>query len=188
MKVKQSHYSPWQTLRVPGVWGSQILRQSAHEVGKIVSPTVRRPPFPQEIFLALISVRGWVNSRAIVWPEELCQWKIPMKPSGIDPATFRLVAQCLLRQRVPHPYICIQYIYIYIYIFLPPFGTLWPVITCIFCFICKKQIFNWCICIFRRKVCNKVSGCTASLVSKNNILSTNKLKLMFLRHSVISLG
>jgi hypothetical protein len=49
VKVKQSHYRPGRALRVPGVWGSQISRQSAHECGKVVSHTHRPLLFPRNI-------------------------------------------------------------------------------------------------------------------------------------------
>jgi hypothetical protein len=79
-KVRSSHYRPGQVLRAPEGWGSQL---SALCTGRL---------YTQDMPLVLISVKGWVASGAIVWPQGWSQWKI-------EPATFRLVAQCLNQRR-----------------------------------------------------------------------------------------
>ena len=90
-KAKQFLYRPgwFQEVEAPRFHDNRhmkVVRLSALRNGRLYS---------HEIFLVLTSDRGWVITGAIVRQEGLCQWKISMTPSGIEPANFRLVAQCL---------------------------------------------------------------------------------------------
>jgi hypothetical protein len=72
--------------------------------GEVFSLTRAGHPLHPGRFLVLISVRGWVDPRAILRLEGLGKLKKnSINSSGIEPATFRLVAYCLnqLRYHVP---------------------------------------------------------------------------------------
>jgi hypothetical protein len=95
-KVKPSlYYRTVQALRVPAGCGSQISRQSAHEAGKVVSPTHRPSLPPRKYSWYSFLLEAESTPGATVRPEGLCQRNIPMTPSVIEPATFRLVAQSI---------------------------------------------------------------------------------------------
>ena len=114
VKVKQFLYRPGQALRVPGVWASQISRQSAHEGGKVVSPTHRPPLPPRKYSWYSFLLRGWVNPWAIVRPKGLSKWKILMTPSGIEPSNFRPVPRASLITNIGNNS---NYHYVYIILF-----------------------------------------------------------------------
>jgi hypothetical protein len=105
--VKQSRNRPGVAQRVPGGLDPQISWHSAHEGGEVVSLT-QRPPLRAGNVLVLISTRGWVDPRAMVRSEGNMSLKNPVTPPGIDPETFRLVAQRLNNYATPEIYTSIS--------------------------------------------------------------------------------
>jgi len=76
--------------------GSRKLRfphfmTTAQDGGKVVSLTHRSPLSPRKYTWYTFLLEAGPTPRAIVRPDGLCHWKIPMTPSGIEPATCRFV-------------------------------------------------------------------------------------------------
>ena len=104
VKVKLSLYRPRWALRPPGGWGSKDFWQSAHEGGKVVSPTHQPslPPRKDIWYLFLLEAASTLGR-----PEKLSQRKIskdlvgvqtcdlpigsaPLQPSALPPAPKQL--------------------------------------------------------------------------------------------------
>ena len=105
-----------------GPEGSRKLRfpdfmTTARDGGKVVSLT-HRPPLPPGNTPGTHFCYRLSRPQGLVRPAGLCHWKIPMIQSGIEPATFRFVAQWLnqlqLRHRVPRSVVyCKKFVVIF---------------------------------------------------------------------------
>jgi hypothetical protein len=87
---------PWrfQQVGAPRFQDMKVVRLSALHTGRL---------YPQEIFLVLISVRGWVNPRAILWARRIMSKKNSNDTIGNQTRNLPVLAHCLnqLRHCIP---------------------------------------------------------------------------------------
>jgi len=83
-KVKQSHYRPGQPQRVPRGWSSQISWQSAHEAGKVVSPTHRPSLPPRKYFCYSFPLEAESKPRPQCDRKDFMSMKNPLTPAGMN--------------------------------------------------------------------------------------------------------
>ena len=104
LTIQQSHYRPGEALRVPGGWGSQISRQSAHEGAKVVSPT-HQPPLPPGNIPGTHFCWGWVDPSGHSAARRIMSMKNCNDTIGNrtrDLLTCSAVPQPTAPQRAPH--------------------------------------------------------------------------------------
>jgi hypothetical protein len=92
---KKVNLSLWQAVdahRVVRRRGSHILKTIGTQMAVRLSALRAGHSFPPGRILVLISLRGWVEPRAIVRLEGLGQLKNSITLLGVTPATFRLLA------------------------------------------------------------------------------------------------
>ena len=84
-------HRPGQVLTIPGGWG-MVVNFSALSTGRL-----------HPLYSCLLDTESTPGL------EELCHWKIAMTRSGIEPATFLFVAQCLNQLNSPVPQYCFSF-------------------------------------------------------------------------------
>jgi hypothetical protein len=100
LKVNLPLYKPEWSQRFQEFQCPRFLDNRHMNVVRLTSPATGRLT-PQEIFLVLVSVRGWVDPRAIAWPEGLSQWEIPVTTQESNLPSCSAVPQPTAPPRAP---------------------------------------------------------------------------------------
>ena len=113
INVKQSHYRPGQALRFHEFEAPRFQHIRLMKVVRL-SAICTGHFYLQKTFLVLISVRGWVNPRALVRPEGLCQWKKSSDTIGNrtrDLPACSAVPQPTTPPRAPNRFVALENVY-----------------------------------------------------------------------------